>query len=228
MYEKVRVVRADRWRSYVLLKVEWEGGGPKPGQFFMVRLSHFHIPRPFSVFDFQEGLLHFLILKKGKITGLLHALEPGDTLYLLGPLGNSFPLEEDPVLVAGGVGISPLHFYKRLYGGTLLWGVKSFLEAPPWIKADRIASEDGSLGVKGTVLQLLEGDERLIYACGPRAMLSALKDRVKKARILVSMEEVMGCGLGLCYGCSIKTKEGFKRICREGPIFNLEELECLR
>ncbi len=228
MYRKVRVVKADRWRDFVLLGVDWDGDAPEPGQFFMVRLELFHIPRPFSVFSFEGGILHFLILKKGRITTLLHALEPGDVIYALGPLGNSFPEGENPILLAGGVGVSPLHFYKKRYGGTLLWGVKSFFDAPPWVKADMVASEDGSLGVKGTVLQLLKGDEKLIYACGPKAMLSVLRYRVKKAKVLVSMEEVMGCGLGLCYGCSVKTRYGFRRVCRDGPVFKLEDLECLR
>ncbi len=198
----------------------------------------FHLPRPFSVFKWREGAVSFLIKVVGRFTSHLLKKSIGQRLLLMGPLGNSFPRAENPILVAGGIGIAPLFYLKSFLVGEgvdapLVWGVKGGDELFPWIERSfvDIATEDGSDGFKGTALDLLFSFdlERFshLFSCGPVSMLRELKKRIPDrvlSKCYVSLESEMACGMGFCYGCSVRTRRGFKRVCREGPVFPLKEV----
>ncbi len=235
MYKEGIVWDIRLWNDYLLLKVRISTDKPLPGQFFMIRDEDFpfHLPRPFSVFSWDEGTVSFLIKRKGRFTNHLAQKRPGDRLNLLGPLGNGFPESQKVLLVAGGIGIAPLDYYRKLFTGSntrMLWGVPSKNDIVPWINLDGVslATEDGSAGLKGSVLDLIPNHNLksydIILMCGPRAMIKRSKEILQGIDVYVSLEERMGCGLGLCYGCAVRTKNGYKRVCKEGPVFRLEEI----
>jgi dihydroorotate dehydrogenase electron transfer subunit len=163
---------------------------------------------------------------------------------LLGPLGNSYsiyPESHNLLLLAGGWGIAPLYFLAQeaLKDGltvTLLYGTanekryekKCFF--PPGLRVIS-ATEDGSVGEKGLITDLLpdfidEADQ--VFACGPLGMYKYMSKRrsnlLKDKPTQVSMEVRMGCGLGVCYGCTVKTKHGMKQVCKDGPVFTLDDI----
>jgi len=213
-----------------------------PGQFVNFRCSQLYDPllrRPISIFDADEdkGEIYLLIRIVGKGTNLLSRLEEGDKLDILGPLGNSFPKDDfpNPLLVAGGIGIAPLYFLARnLNHPTLIWGAKGkkeFFLLDELRKSSRLLlfTEDGSLGEKGLAtdkLPSLSQGHDVIFACGPVPML---KEVVRIAREIgipsfISLEERMACGFGACLGCAVRTKQGYKILCKEGPILPGEEV----
>ncbi len=229
------------WGSYLLVEL---GGGfsekPGPGTFFMLRDPDisFHLSRPFSVFSWSEGRVSFLIRVVGRFTEALSKKKVGDALMAMGPLGNGFPDVDRALLVAGGVGVAPLSYLWEELGGrksgsSFLWGVASSCDLVPWVRSDGIliATEDGSFGFKGTVVDLLSSLDlsgfSCVLSCGPMPMVRALS-RVLPDRLLessyVSLEERMACGLGLCYGCSVMTASGPKRVCIDGPVFPLKDV----
>jgi len=215
-----------------------------PGQFvqvFMPSGSGPMLPRPFSVFhaDRSRGELVLLFEVKGPGTTLLAGAEEGEAWQLLGPLGNGFPsLPSGAMLVAGGMGIAPLAFLAAstemprtlIYGAptaTLLTCPSGDLDLPGLNVLE--VTEDGSRGEKGTAVDLLAGvikDQAVIFACGPSGMLSAVQDLCSRHNLpgWVSVEERMACGIGACVGCVTATKNGYKRVCKDGPVFPVEEV----
>lgn len=211
-----------------------------PGQFVLIRVSPTLDPllrRPFSIAGVSEGCLEILFSVVGRGTELLSKVNVGERLSLRGPLGRGFPTpEREPLLVGGGMGIAPLLFAHQAYGGKVVFGVRdsSYKELCEWVKSKvrgelYLFSEDGSIGEKGTALDgalslINEGSE--VWACGPEVMLQGLIGslRGKVKRVLGSLERRMACGMGGCYGCSIRTKDGMRRVCYDGPVFNLEEV----
>ncbi|MEO0198269.1 MAG: dihydroorotate dehydrogenase electron transfer subunit [candidate division WOR-3 bacterium] len=223
--------------GYFLLKVEnCFGTKISPGQFFEIRVRNDIEPflsRPFSVFFSDNQSIWFLVKVVGKGTLILSEVEKGDFLSLIGPLGNSFPDVQEPLLVAGGSGIAPLYFYAARFGiDTLLWGLKStpsqgFMKIFEGVNV-QIVTEDGSSGLKGLVTDFVdEGHFRTVLACGPAGMLRALKGKVNPDICYVSIESVMACGLGLCFGCAVKKSDGsgYYRVCKDGPVFRLKDIE---
>jgi dihydroorotate dehydrogenase electron transfer subunit len=170
--------------------------------------------------------------------------QKGDKLDLLGPLGNGFsvqPASKKILLAAGGIGIAPLVFLaqKALGSGklvNLLLGARAKeVLYPKELLPEGIetltATEDGSYGEKGKVTDILPkyvdwADQ--VYACGPLAMYQSIAKQSKqwriKSPIQISLEVRIGCGIGACFGCSIKTENGMKQVCRDGPVFNLDEV----
>lgn len=211
-----------------------------PGQFVLVKVSQTMDPilrRPFSVAWVEGEEVGILFSVVGRGTELLSQVKVGDSLSVRGPLGKGFPSPwGKPLLVAGGMGIAPLLFAHQVYGGRVIFGVKdgSYKALCDWVK-DKVKddlilfSEDGSIGDKGTAvfgaLSLLK-EEKEVWACGPEAMLKALfmelNGRVKA--LFGSLENRMACGIGGCYGCSIRTRVGMRRVCHDGPVFNLREV----
>lgn len=203
------------------------------------------LKRPFSLHRLISGDLQFLYRVVGKATNILKAKKTGDTMELIGPLGNGFPLDEregvKPILVAGGMGIAPLvalaeKFAKRqpvfFYGArradeVLCLDELNSIGIPPIISTD-----DGSSGHQGVVTDLLDeflsrqSSSAAIYSCGPKPMLMALSGIAKKYKIMAHMalEESMACGVGACLGCVIKTVDGYKRVCKEGPVFSSDDI----
>ncbi len=220
---------------------------PSPGQFYLLKTSHTLDPllrRPFSILRWDERSLEFLIMLKGKGTSLLKDLQPGRTMDLLGPLGRGFKLPEDnsvPLIVAGGVGIASVYPLiaetgKKahvFYGASSTDGLYLLKEIMALTGNIHISTDDGSTGFKGDIIGCLlnflknsPGINPVIYACGPEGMMNSLKDIMKEKGLkgYLSYEERMACGIGACLGCAIKTKKGYERVCKEGPVFGIEEL----
>ena len=224
---------------------------PNPGQFFMLSVDSRLDPllkRPFSLHRFIGGDLQFLYRVAGKATSILKAKKPGDSMELIGPLGNGFPLDERegvrPILVAGGMGIAPLvalaeRFTKRqpvfFYGARRADEVLCPDELNSIGIAPVISTDDGSSGRKGVVTDLVEEflsdhpssyADYSLYSCGPKPMLMALSGIAKKYKVrsYMALEESMACGVGACLGCVIKTVDGYKRVCKEGPVFSSDDI----
>jgi len=225
----------------------------KPGQFVMVRVGKETIlPRPFSVHaaDGKEIALLFSVVGKG--TGWLAQKKKGETLDIFGPLGNGFtinPGSRNLLLVAGGIGIAPLRFLAERAAGdgkqvTIIMGARSgecLLPVTPsqslynqgMLPADFQcvnATEDGTEGFKGLATELiphyLENIDQL-FACGPVAMYKTMAKmpELKGKDMQVSLEIMMGCGVGVCYGCAVRTKKGLQQVCKDGPVFGMGDVE---
>ena len=227
---------------YLTLKVKTEkiAEAAEPGQFVNIRVTETLDPllrRPVSIADAVDGILTLIILIKGKGTRLLAEKKVGETLNIIGPLGNPFPEPgRTPLFIAGGIGAAPFLFLgKKHSGSTLLLGVRSkeFLpELEPFEKVCKIeiASDDGSVGTKGTVIDLLTKHEipkHTIYACGPNPMFRALNklfSNCPESEAYYSLETYMGCGFGACKGCTVETRSGdYKLTCTDGPVFPWNE-----
>lgn len=217
----------------------------RPGQFVMINCGEECIlPRPFSVHQVinkEDLTLYFAVLEGGKGTDWLSQRQEGDIVEVFGPLGNGFsiyPSSRKLLLLAGGIGIAPFHFLandavKRGLSVTLLYGTPTAHRypenlLPPQIKLVTV-SEDGSAGKKGMITDLLpdftDGADQ-IFACGPLPMYQAMAQmpELKDKPVQVSLEVKMGCGRGVCYGCTVKTKRGLKQVCQDGPVFNLDDV----
>lgn len=213
---------------------------PEGGQFYMLGVSSTYDPllkRPFSFFR-QDQILYRL---KGKGTLLMKGLKKGDILDMIGPLGNSYPLPSQnhtPLIVAGGIGIASLFpliesLKKKavvIYGARTKSHLLMLNELRAYAKELILCTDDGSLGKKATVVEMLSEFSKsnyLIYSCGPREMLEAISEIALKRKIkgYISLETPMACGVGACLGCAVKTKSGYKRVCKEGPIFRIEDLQ---
>jgi dihydroorotate dehydrogenase electron transfer subunit len=214
----------------------------QPGQFVMVRCGDGHQPllrRPLSIHRIAGGeQIALLFSVVGQGTSLLSQYGEGDKLDLLGPLGNGFSLHPDSgklLLVAGGVGIAPLVFLadKVLEQGravVLLAGSATASLLYPWSllpsAVDLVtATEDGSEGREGMVTDFLaefvnHADQ--VFACGPQSMYQVMAGRALHGP--KSVQTAMACGLGACYGCTVKTKRGLQQVCRDGPVFELDDI----
>lgn len=230
-----------------------QGFNPLPGQFVHIVCGDRDriLRRPFSVFDRREGAASILVREAGPGSSWLRERRVGDRLDLLGPLGRGFDAAhgEDGLLVAGGVGIAPLHFLARslMEAGTrflVAWGMERAEEYGklPGILAEKmelhLACMEGGAGMRGTVVELawklrdrLDGT---VYACGPRAMLVSLAARMARlpggrlSSLQVSVEERMACGLGICRGCAVPAAEppgSYLAACSDGPVFGGDELD---
>ena len=188
----------------------------------------------------------------GKGTGWLSLKKKDDTLDIFGPLGNGYTINEKSknlLLVAGGMGIAPLRFLAEVASGkgkkvTVIMGARSgecLLPVTPsqslfnkgMLPADFQcvnATEDGSEGFKGLATQLIPHYLKNIdqvFACGPMGMYGAMTKmpELKDKDVQLSMEIMMGCGTGVCYGCAIRTRGGLKQVCKDGPVFGMGEVE---
>ncbi len=202
-YEIHEVLRAKRLTKEIYhLYVEYPKK-PEPGTFFMVWLPG-HEAIPLSVSGWRDGVLRFTIQVRGPTTReLFWATKVG----LMGPLGRPAPPPlSKPTFVAGGIGIAPLLYMWEEWGGELLYGARSSRYVIP-IEGVEVATEDGSVGEKGTVLDLLikKNVKRDIYACGPMGMLRALAKiaHKKNLRGYGSTEVTVKCGIGICGACTI-------------------------
>lgn len=226
----------------------------KPGQFLSMYTNDGTklLPRPISIceIDREGGALRVVYRVTGENTGTeqFSRMKAGEGLFIVGPLGNGFPLEEakgkKAFLMGGGIGVPPiLELAKELDCGKeqIIAGYRdrqTFLREEFEKNGELfISTEDGSVGVKGNVLDAvrehgLEAD--IIYACGPTPMLRAIKQYAEEKGITcyISLEGRMACGIGACLGCVCKTKEkdahsnvNNKRICKDGPVFLSTEVE---
>lgn len=222
---------------------------PQPGQFYMIRVGDSYDPllkRPFCIFRNISGKLYFIYRIRGKGTEKIKQMRKGKVVDILGPMGNGYDLSErknTPLIVIGGVGIaSAFSLAEKLsknayifYGGRTKTELLMLNELKKITKNITISTNDGSTGKKGTVVDVLKDylayqlsaiSSQLIYACGPSPMLEAVSRLATEKGIkgYISMEENMACGVGACLGCTVKTKKGYKRVCKEGPVFPMEEI----
>ena len=210
-----------------------------PGQFLNLKLAGHFLRRPISVSDWDGETVTILYKTLGRGTEEMTRLPAGAELDVLAGLGNGFNVEKSgarPLVIGGGVGIPPLyHLTKELLArGTrplVILGFnrkeEMFYEAEfKALGAEVIVTTaDGSSGVRGFVTDAVKAlsDYTYFFACGPLAMLEAL-DKAVKTSGQYSFEERMGCGFGACMGCTCKTKDGAKRICKDGPVLEREEV----
>ena len=209
-----------------------------PGQFVNIKIDGLYLRRPISVCDSENGVLTLIYKVVGKGTEKMAEMEAGTELDILTGLGNGYNTElsgDKPLLVGGGVGVPPLYMLaKKLIAEgkkvTVILGFNTkdeiFCEDDfKELSADVIvATADGSYGVKGFVTDALSGVEyTYFYTCGPEPMLKALYKATATSGQF-SFEERMGCGFGACMGCSCKTITGYKRICKDGPVLEKEEI----
>lgn len=222
---------------------------PLPGQFFMLSVSEGYDPflrRPLSIYNFEDGNLQFLYRIRGRGTSILSNKRIGQILSLTGPFGRPYPepaQKTEVFIVAGGLGIASINYLtKRLImrgqRPWLLYGARTRdeLRLLSDISAEGLhrlftITEDGSGPEKGTVIDLLEKcleetTPSLIYACGPGPVLKIVDEMSQNigAEAYLAVEERMACGIGVCLGCAIKTKKGYRRVCREGPVFREGEI----
>jgi len=217
----------------------------RPGQFVMVRCGEgpeYQLRRPLSIHRTDENKLSLLFNVVGKGTRWLSECKCSEKIDLLGPLGNGYEIYPDSkklLLAAGGIGIAPLVFLaedaiRRGKEITLLLGASTAGQLYPkrLLPAGArlvTATEDGSGGEKGMITDMLpdftDGIDQL-FACGPLPMYKTMAPmaELKDKPVQVSLEVRMGCGLGICYGCTVKTINGLRQVCKDGPIFNLDEV----
>ena len=206
----------------------------RAGQFVELSVPAFYLRRPISVADSADGVLTLLVKEAGEGTKKLRTVKSGDTVDALTDLGNGFDLNaEKPLLVGGGIGCAPLYKLAKDFAaaGVRPTAVLGFRNATEVYYAEEfarfcdvvIATDDGSAGVRGNAVSAAEGiDFDRFYACGPQVMLRAAAEKLVYGQ--VSLEARMGCGFGACMGCSIKTTKGYARVCKEGPVFEAEEV----
>jgi len=219
----------------------------KPGQFLNIRVSERVSPllrRPFSVCDVEGDHLYLMFNIMGEGTSILAHKPIGSNLDILGPLGNGFNFDgnyETAVIVAGGLGAAPFPYVTRTLNGKK--NILSFIGGRTKddvitynLKNVKEAAEDGSIGLRGNVVRLLEKNIELlksqkikIFGCGPIAMLRVLKEFCIKYEFEceVSTECAMACGFGICQGCPIESTtktEQYLLVCKDGPVFNIKDV----
>ena len=226
----------------------------KPGQFVNIRMTDFVEPllrRPFSIHQIKVTRVKVIYKILGAGTQILAARKAGEVLDIIGPLGNGFDCspasgklkKTSPILVAGGMGVAPLVYLAqklKAHPPLVLIGAKTKdqvicqKEFKSLGCRVRVATDDGSSGFKGKVTDLLQSillstiDSRpsTIYACGPHPMLKTVVLCAAENKIVtqLSLEEHMACGVGACLGCVVLTKNGYKSVCKDGPVFGGQEI----
>lgn len=246
------VTKNESLGAYRILKVA-DPDGPEPGagQFAMLATAERwgagederpYLPRAFSYARFQDGEAHFMLEDVGPGTRRLSELGAGERLWVLGPLGRGFVTSAGrrrELLVGGGVGIAPLAILsdELRVGGTsptVLLGFRDSAHAQgAALLGDAVlASDDGSVGHHGRVTELLLSEldrdaQATVYACGPPPMLESVRALCAERDVpaQLALEAGMACGFGACYGCVVPTREGYLRVCVDGPVVEACELE---
>jgi NAD(P)H-flavin reductase len=213
--ELLAVLGTEDVGPYTLLRLERGGLEPgTPGQFFMLEAPGRVLPRPMSLCLAPAGELGFLIDPIGAGTRALCALARGDAIHVLGPLGNGFDLDvERPLLVGGGVGIAPLPYLSEALArppAVLGFRSEAHAEAAALLPGAEVAVEPQ------LVTDLLPADPGDVLACGPEPMLAAVAARAPWAQL--AWEAPMACGYGACYGCVVRVRGRFERLCVSGPV----------
>ncbi len=213
----------------------------RPGQFVNIKIDGFFLRRPISVCDYDEKSIKLIYKTVGGGTEAMAAMQAGETLDVLTGLGNGYDTTkagENPVLIGGGVGIPPMYSLLKalIQEGksdrtlTVILGFNTKDEVFYKEEFEKLGAKlivttaDGSFGEKGFVTDALkELEYSYFYTCGPLPMFKSI-EKIAKTSGQYSFEERMGCGFGACMGCSCKTKYGNKRICKDGPVLEREEI----
>jgi dihydroorotate dehydrogenase electron transfer subunit len=209
----------------------------RPGQFVNLRLDKLFLRRPLSVCDLEGDVLTLIYKVVGRGTEALSHMTPGQTIPVLTGLGNGYDTARsgtEPLLIGGGVGVPPLYLLAKSLRAegknvTAVLGFNTVREVF-YEKEFRaigckvaVTTADGSYGIKGFVTDALPERYTHVYTCGPEPMLRAVYRKIHTGGSF-SFEKHMGCGFGACMGCSCKTVTGYKRICKEGPVLQKEEI----
>lgn len=226
----------------------------KPGQFLEIRVADAIDPllrRPISIYnvDKENGILSFIFQVKGKGTKILATKNKGEEIDIIGPLGyGTFQILENKkvAIIGGGIGTFPLHeLAKNLKGKSEVNTYLGFRNKEAVVLEEEFAkvsdklvitTDDGSYGISGFAINVLKDDIKngkidFIYACGPLPMLKAVRQLSIEENIpcQISLEERMGCGIGVCLGCAVKVmkdgKERYGHVCKEGPVFYATDVE---
>jgi dihydroorotate dehydrogenase electron transfer subunit len=251
-----RIVNAERWGDYRLFSIETPEAADRarPGQFLMIKISSQSDPllrRPISIHARENDRLEIFFQVAGRGTEILAGKQAGDTLDFIGPLGKGFSLDERlkgmPVLcVGGGRGIAPIYFLAkelRAIGAlpVVLYGGKTAADIPLRHKFEEsglpvlCSTDDGSFGFMGFVTGLAAREieahpPAFLFACGPDAMMKTAARIAGERNVPAefSLESLMGCGIGACWGCVKRVrregKEAWVKICEEGPVFPRREI----
>ena len=250
----LRVTKNEQLGAYNMIWVgDPDGPEPEPGQFYMLAAERAwggddgrpYLPRAFSFARATDSALAFLLEAIGPGTERLSQLEAHDGVWVTGPLGIGFSAPESgrPLLVGGGIGAAPLLCWRDALGGlapsvpgppTTLLGFRSaqHAEAARYFQGAQIATDDGSVGHHGFITELLrqeldDDDDATIYACGPPPMLEAVRALAAEREVpaQLAMESGMACGFGACMGCVVQTKNGYVRLCVDGPVVDAADLD---
>jgi dihydroorotate dehydrogenase electron transfer subunit len=245
---RLREIRS--WDDYFHLAIDAPDVGreARPGQFVMVKVADEPFPllrRPLSIHDAGANGIELFFKVAGLGTEILSRKRPGDPLDLIGPLGKGFTVSsamkgKRAFLVGGGRGIAPIYFLARELGArgvqaTVFYGGRRLVDIPLHDKFEKAgiellcSTDDGSFGFSGLVtglvgLELAKTKPDVLYACGPEAMMKTLASLAAKHGVPAefSLESVMGCGIGACWGCVHRIKnesgDGWTKICEEGPV----------
>jgi len=246
-----RILSVETWDDYVLMRLASPavGRGARPGQFVMVKVTAEPFPllrRPLSIHDAGASGFSLFFKVCGLGTDILARRRPGDVLDVIGPLGTGFSVSEEfrgkrVLLVGGGRGAAPLYFLGRelkalgarvgvLYGGRCVSDIPLRHEFEAAGLAPACSTDDGTFGFRGLVTELLadeaaRGPADFVFVCGPEAMMSAVAAKVREQGVPAefSLESMMGCGIGACWGCVRRVRSrdgtGWTKICEEGPVF---------
>lgn len=208
-----------------------------PGEFINITVPGYYLRRPISVSNFSSNHIDLLYKVLGRGTKSMSDFKPGMKLECLIGLGNGFDISKSkkPLLVAGGIGVAPMvalaeKFNELGIKPVMIYGAQN--EADLALKEElgklcdlRLCTDDGSLGFKGHPVMYLNNNEidfDYYYACGPLRMCQGLQGYSTKGYL--SLEARMGCGFGACMGCTMKMTTGYKRVCKEGPVFEAGEV----
>ena len=211
----LRVLGVEAVGPYALLRLERGELDPGvPGQFFMLEAPGRVLPRPMSLCQAPPGALVFLVDPIGPGTRALAALEAGDAIHVLGPLGNGFDLDvARPLIVAGGIGVAPMPYLAETLGGApALLGFRSALHA----QAAALLPGADVVVEPRLVTELLPDEPGDVLACGPEPMLDAVSRLAPGAQL--AREAPMACGYGACYGCVVEIDGHYERLCVTGPV----------
>ncbi|MCB5279359.1 MAG: dihydroorotate dehydrogenase electron transfer subunit [Candidatus Cloacimonetes bacterium] len=251
-HQRAIQLREELSDNYFILWI-WDetlGAAGKPGQFYEIRavsapittsFAEQTIPKlykPVSIYDNQGGRIGFMIKKVGPGTVALSRLHAGDTLEIIGPCGNGFPIVigRRVLLISGGIGYPPLwYLQKEIINHNQIYWMHGGASQGDVFPCDEIWTEDGSIGRKGKVCDGLQAviDKYKIdtmYSCGPQGLLKAAAEMSIRNNIehYCSLESYMACGIGVCYGCAVPigTPENwtYRRVCKDGPVFNAREV----
>ncbi len=219
----------------------------QPGQFLHIKIIKTILRRPFSIHCLRGKTVFVLFRIRGRGTKILSGYKAGDKLSIIGPLGEGFRLNgraDENILLAGGLGVAPLVFLAdklKKPKPLVILGAKNKQDSIGVDQFKRrgckvyLATEDGSMGEKGTAVDILKSlskkfnksDKINIYTCGPEAMFKGIRKVIgknKNVNCQVSFEQFMGCGLGACCGCTIETKDGYRKVCKDGPVFDIKDI----
>lgn len=215
----------------------WPGPPPKSGQFFLIRpeRSSVFLCRPLSVAAWMlPGTINFLFSVRGKGTKELSSMRPGEKAFLAGPLGKGWDRKTgvNIALVSGGIGMAPLAFFASGFENQsydFFAGYRNAQFGLDGLKPARlvISSENGAAANKGLITGFFDPRQYgVVYTCGPEPMMKAVAEKCRAAGVAcyVSLERRMACGIGACLGCSVKTRNGNRRCCLDGPVFNAEDV----